>query len=120
MRDLSEAMDFYRTVFGIEASAPITGGGGTVRASLVELENATVELLEPIGNEGAIAKFLKKRGEGIHHVCYEVEDIKAEIKSLKEKGIDIIGEPIPGVEGLSVFLHPRGTHGVLVELVEKE
>jgi methylmalonyl-CoA epimerase len=113
-------MDFYRTVFGIESSEPLVGGGGTVRASLIELENATIELLEPIGHEGAIAKFLEKRGEGIHHVCYEVDDINAEIESLKEKGIDIIGEPIPGAEGLSVFLHPRGTHGVLVELVEKK
>ena len=120
VKDLKEARDFYRTVFGIESSEPIVGGGGTVRASLVELENATVELLEPIGNEGAIAKFLEKRGEGIHHVCYEVKDINTEIESLKEKGIDIIGEPTPGVEGLSVFLHPRGTHGILVELVEKE
>ena len=120
VKDLKEARDFYRTVFGIESSEPIVGGGGTVRASLIELENAAVELLEPVGNEGAIAKFLEKRGEGIHHVCYEVKDINAEIESFKEKGIDIIGEPTPGAEGLSVFLHPRGTHGVLVELVEKE
>jgi len=120
VKNLKESMDFYHTVFGIESSEPMVGGGGTVRASLIELENATVELLEPIGNEGAIAKFLEKRGEGIHHVCYEVEDINAEVESLKEKGIDIIGKPAPGAEGLSVFLHPRGTRGVLVELVEKE
>jgi methylmalonyl-CoA epimerase len=122
VKDLKQAMDFYHTVFGIESSEPVVKGGGTVRVSLVELENAAIELLEPIGNEGTIAKFLAKRGEGIHHICYEVDDVKAEIESLKKKGIDIIGEGelIPGVEGLSVFLHPRGTHGVLVELVEKE
>jgi methylmalonyl-CoA epimerase len=120
VKDLKEARDFYRTVFGIESSEPMVGGGGTVRASLIELENAVVELLEPIGTKGAIAKFLEKRGEGIHHICYEVKNINAEIESLKEKGIDIIGEPTPGAEGLSVFLHPRGTHGILVELVEKE
>jgi methylmalonyl-CoA/ethylmalonyl-CoA epimerase len=67
-----------------------------------------------------MAKFLEKRGEGIHHICYEVDDINAEVTSLKAKGIEIIGEPKPGAEGKSVFLHPRGTHGVLVELVEKE
>ncbi len=82
VKDLEEARGFYRSVFGKESSEPVVGGGGTVRASLVELENATVELLEPIGNEGAIAKFLEKRGEGIHHICYEVDDINAEIESL--------------------------------------
>jgi len=120
VKDLKEAREFYRSIFGKESSEPMVGGGGTVRASLVELENSTVELLEPIGNEGAIAKFLEKRGEGIHHVCYEVDDINAEIEALKAKGMESLGKPMPGAEGLSAFLHPKGTHGVLVELVQKE
>ncbi len=120
VKDLEEARDYYRSVFGLESGEPMVGGGGTVRASLVELGNATIELLEPIGNEGAIAKFLEKRGEGIQHVCYEVDDINAEIESLKTKGIEPLGTPTPGAEGMAVFLHPRGTHGVLVELVEKK
>ena len=120
VKDLKEAREFYRSVFGLESSEPIIGGGGTVRVSLVELENATVELLEPIGNEGPIAKFLEKRGEGIQHVCYEVDDINAEIDSLTAKGIEALGKPAPGAEGLSAFLHPKGTHGILVELVQKE
>lgn len=119
VKDLEEAREFYRSVFGRESSEPVVGGGGTVRASLVELDNATVELLEPIGKEGVIAKFLEKRGEGIHHICYEVDDIHAEIDSLKAKGIEALGKPMPGAEGLSAFLHPTGTHGVLVELVQK-
>ena len=120
VKDLKEAREFYRSVFGHESSEPIIGGGGTVRVSMVELENATVELLEPIGNEGPISKFLEKRGEGIQHVCYEVDDINAEIALLKAKGIEALGEPMPGAEGLSAFLHPKGTHGVLVELVQKD
>ncbi len=120
VKGLQQARDFYRSVFGVESSEPMVGGGGTVRASLIHLDNVVVELLEPIGSEGAIAKFLAKHGEGIHHVCYEVDDVNAEIESLKAKGIEILGEPVPGAEGLSVFLHPRGTHGVLVELVQKE
>jgi len=120
VKDLEEAREFYRSVFGVESGEPMVGGGGTVRASLIELDNATVELLEPIGDEGAIAKFLEKRGEGIHHICYEVDDINAEIDSLKAKGIEALGKPMPGAEGLSAFLHPKGTHGVLVELVQKE
>lgn len=119
VKDLKEAREFYRTVFGVESGEPMVGGGGTVRASLIELENATIELLEPIGTEGAIAKFLEKRGEGIHHICYEVDDINAEIALLKTKGIEALGKPMPGAEGLSAFLHPKGTRGVLVELVQK-
>jgi methylmalonyl-CoA/ethylmalonyl-CoA epimerase len=119
VKDLKEAREFYRSVFGLESSEPIVGGGGTVRVSLVELENATVELLEPIGNDGPISKFLEKRGEGIQHVCYEVDDINGEIDSLKTRGVEALGEPSPGAEGLSAFLHPKGTHGILVELVQK-
>lgn len=120
IKDLEEAREFYRSVLGLESSDPIIGGDGTIKVSMVEIGNTLIELLQPIGNEGVIAKFLEKRGEGFHHICYEVEDINAEISSLKAAGLEILGEPRPGAEGMSVFLHPRGTHGVLVELVEKE
>ncbi len=120
VRDLEEAREFYRSILGLESSDPILDGEEAIEVSMVQVGDAIVELLQPVGNEGVIAKFLEKRGEGIHHICYEVDDINAEVTSLKAKGIDIIGEPKPGVEGLSVFLHPRGTQGVLVELVEKE
>ncbi len=120
VKDLEEVREFYRSVLGLESSDPIIGGDGTIKVSMVEVGNTLIELLQPIGNEGVIAKFLEKRGEGFHHICYEVEDINAEISSLKAAGMEILGEPRPGAEGMSVFLHPRGTHGVLVELVEKE
>ena len=120
VKDLEEAREFYRSVLGLESSDPIIGGDGTIKVSMVEIGNTLIELLQPIGNEGVIAKFLEKRGEGFHHICYEVDDINAEITSLKAAGMEILGEPRPGAEGMSVFLHPRGTHGVLVELVEKE
>lgn len=120
VKDLEEAREFYRSVFGLESSDPIIGGDGTIKVSMVEVGNAVIELLQPIGKEGVMAKFLEKRGEGFHHICYEVDNINAEIASLKSKGMDVLGEPRPGAEGMSVFLHPRGTHGVLVELVDKK
>lgn len=120
VKDLEEARKFYCSVLGLESSDPILAGDGTIKVSLVEAGNAIVELLQPVGNEGVMAKFLEKRGEGFHHICYEVDDINAEIASLKASGVEVLGEPRPGAEGMSVFLHPRGTHGVLVELVEKE
>lgn len=120
VKDLQESRDYYRSVFGLESADPIVSGDGLNQVSMIELSNVVLELLQPFGNEGAIAKFLEKRGEGIHHICYEVDNINAELESLKTKGMEIIGEPKPGAEGMSVFLHPRGTHGILVELVEKE
>jgi len=120
VKNLEEAREFYRSVFGLESSEPIIGGDGTIKVSMVEVGGVLIELLQPAGNEGVMAKFLEKRGEGFHHICYEVEDINAEIASLKAAGIEILSEVKPGAEGMSVFLHPRGTHGVLVELVEKK
>ncbi|UCC41641.1 MAG: methylmalonyl-CoA epimerase [Candidatus Aminicenantes bacterium] len=119
VKNLEEAREFYRSAFGLESSDPIIGGDGTLRVSMVDVGNTLIELLQPIGNEGVVAKFLEKRGEGFHHICYEVDDINAEIASLKAAGLEILGEPKPGAEGMAVFLHPRGTYGVLVELVEK-
>jgi methylmalonyl-CoA epimerase len=95
-------------------------GDGTIKVSMVEVGGVLIELLQPEGSEGVMAKFLEKRGEGFHHICYEVNDINAEISSLEAAGVEVLGEPKPGAEGMSVFLHPRGTHGVLVELVEKK
>lgn len=120
VKNLEEAREFYRSVFGLESSEPIIGGGGTIKVSMVEVGAVLIELLQPAGKEGVMAKFLEKRGEGFHHICYEVEDINTEIASLKAAGIEVLGEVKPGAEGMSVFLHPRGTHGVLVELVEKK
>lgn len=120
VRDLEEAREFYLSVFGLKSAPPIIGGEGTIKVSLIKAGNAVIELLQPLGNEGVMAKFLEKRGEGFHHICYEVDEIHSEIERLKLKGIEILGEPKPGAEGLSVFLHPRATHGLLVELVERE
>ncbi len=120
VKDLEEAREFYRSVFKLESSDPIIGGDGSLKVSMVKIGEVLIELIEPIGNEGVMAKFLEKRGEGFHHICYEVDDIHAAVSSLKASGLDVLGEPKPGAEGMSVFLHPRGTHGVLVEFVEKD
>jgi len=119
VRDLEASRAFYRKVFGLESGEPIVGGGGTVRVSMIHLSNAVVELLEPVGTEGPVAKFLEKSGEGIHHVCYEVDDIRAEIEELKGRGLQPLGEVREGAEGLTIFFHPKATHGVLTELVQK-
>lgn len=119
VKDLEESMNFYKAVLGLDPSSPIIGGNGTIKASLIKVGEVHLELLQPLGTDGVMAKFLEKRGEGFHHVCYEVEDLHAAIASIKDAGVEVLGEPMDGVEGLSIFLHPRGTHGVLTELVQK-
>jgi methylmalonyl-CoA epimerase len=119
VKDLEKSMNFYRTVLGLNPSSPITGGNGTIQASMIKVGDVHLELLQPLGTEGVMAKFLEKRGEGFHHICYEVADLHEAIASIKKAGVEVLGEPMDGVEGLSIFLHPRDTHGVLTELVQK-
>jgi len=120
VKELEESMTFYRTVLGLDPSAPIIGGNGTIKASMIKVGEVHIELLQPLGEEGVMTKFLEKHGEGFHHVCYEVEDLHVAIASIKDAGIEVLGKPMDGVEGLSIFLHPRDTHGVLTELVQKD
>jgi methylmalonyl-CoA/ethylmalonyl-CoA epimerase len=120
VEDLEESMNFYRTVLGLDPSAPITGGNGSIKASMIKVGEVHLELLQPLGREGVMAKFLEKRGEGFHHICYEVDNLHKAIASIKDGGVEVLGEPMDGVEGLSIFLHPRDTHGVLTELVQRD
>jgi methylmalonyl-CoA epimerase len=119
-KNLEETMDFYRSILGLEPAEPIIGGNeGDLRVSLVKVGDTTLELIQPLNENSVMAKFLEKRGEGIHHVCFEVDDIDADLERMKARGLEPIGTPKPGAEGMSVFLHPKGTKGVLMELVQK-
>ena len=119
VKDLEKAMDFYRNKLSLEVGSPVEGGG--LKVSMVKVGDAHIELLQPSAPEGPVAKFLEKRGEGIQHICLEVDDIEKELESLSAKGVELIDkQPREGVEGLIAFLHPRMTQGVLVELVQKK
>ena len=89
-----------------------------VKAALLDIGNSFLELLEPIMPDTGIARFLEKRGEGLHHVCLEVDDIHAALADLKSKDVDLIDEePRDGLTGEIAFIHPSAVHGVLVELI---
>ena len=92
-----------------------------VRTAFLAAGDATIELLEPTGPQSAVAKFIEKRGEGIHHICFRVVDIEAHLARLKQQGYRLINEtPVPGAHGCRVaFLHPAAGNGVLIELSEK-
>ena len=117
--NLDEALIFYEEAFGFKAESIITLEERNVRAAFLSLGNTKIELLEPFG-EGALSRFLEKRGEGLHHITFKVSDIYGSLKKLKEMGIRLVDEvPRTGAEGgLVAFLHPKSARNVLVELCE--
>ncbi|BAB05187.1 methylmalonyl-CoA epimerase [Halalkalibacterium halodurans] len=93
-----------------------------VKIAFLEIGESKIELLEPLSEESPIAKFIQKRGEGIHHIAIGVKSIEERIQEVKENGVQMINdEPVPGARGAQVaFLHPRSARGVLYEFCEKK
>lgn len=118
VRSLEEGYRFYRDTLGLPLIKEATVQDQGVRAALLLAGESEIELLEPIDPNGGVAKFLEKRGEGLHHICIEVEDIEAALGELKAQGAPLIDEtPKIGAGGAKIaFIHPKGTHGVLTEL----
>lgn len=119
--DLSEALAFYRDALGLDVAPPEDVPSQRVRAHFVPVGEAAIELLEPTSPDSPIAKFLAKRGPGVHHVTLRVDDIRETLGRLKARGVRLIDEaPREGAEGaLIAFVHPASTHGVLVELKQR-
>jgi methylmalonyl-CoA/ethylmalonyl-CoA epimerase len=118
--DLDEAAKIYRETLGASVSAPTAQPDHGVTVVFVELPNAKIELLHPLGQNSPIAKFLERNPDGgMHHLCYEVDDIIAARDTLKAKGARVVGdgEPRIGAHGKPVlFLHPKDFAGTLVEI----
>jgi methylmalonyl-CoA/ethylmalonyl-CoA epimerase len=119
-KDVKKASETYRNTLGAKVSDPLPLPEHGVTTIFVELPNTRIELLEPLGENSPIAKFLEKNpGGGMHHVCYEVDDIVAARDRMKAMGATITGsgEPRIGAHGKPVlFLHPRDFAGTLIEL----
>lgn len=118
--DLEAAADQYRTTLGAQVGPPQDEPDHGVTVIFIELPNTKVELLFPLGDDSPIAKFLEKNpAGGIHHICYEVEDILAARDQLRDQGARVLGNGAPkiGAHGKPVlFLHPKDFNGCLVEL----
>jgi methylmalonyl-CoA/ethylmalonyl-CoA epimerase len=118
--DLAKASTLYREVLGATVSAPVAMPEHGVTTVFVELPNAKIELLHPLGEGSPITKFLERNPDGgMHHLCYEVEDIRAARDHLKAAGLRVLGdgEPRIGAHGKPVlFLHPKDFAGTLVEI----
>lgn len=113
-----EALRFYRDALGLEIEVPEEVPSQHVRAHFIATGDTALELLEATDAESPIAKYLARRGPGLHHITLRVDDIAAALASLKSRGVRLIDEaPRPGAHGsLVAFIHPSSAHGVLVEL----
>jgi methylmalonyl-CoA/ethylmalonyl-CoA epimerase len=116
--DLEQALPFYREVLGLEPHAPETADGATILS--LPFGDTEVELLAPDSPDGPIAKFLARRGPGIHHICYRVPDLDAALAACRRAGYRLIDEtPRSGAGGRRIaFVHPKATAGILLELTE--
>ncbi len=121
VHSISKALPLYEGVFGMVNEGEEVVESQGVRVAFLSTGNTRIELLEPLNESSAVAKFIAKRGEGIHHIALEVNDIKERINEIKNNGIQMIDEePRPGAHHTQVaFIHPKSTQGVLVEVLEK-
>ena len=119
-KGIDEALAFWSDALGLENVHTEIVEDQKVRVAMLPVGESRIELLEPTSDDSPISKFLDKRGGGIHHIALEVEDIKASLAILKQKGMRLIDEsPRVGAEGcLVAFVHPSSTNGVLLELVQ--
>lgn len=120
--NLQEALSFWQATLGIELHGVEEVAEQKVRTAFLPIDDIEVELLEATSPDSTIAKFIEKRGEGLHHIAIRVEDVEAALAELKGKGVQLIDEkPRDGAGGTRIaFVHPKSTHGVLLELCERK
>ena len=119
VKRLTDAYSFYRGVLGLPLVREAEIAEQGVKAALLAAGDSEIELLEPVVTDNGIAKYLQARGEGLHHICFQVDDVWVDLAELKSQGVEMIDqEPRIGIAGRICFLHPRAMQGTLVELCE--
>jgi methylmalonyl-CoA/ethylmalonyl-CoA epimerase len=117
--NLEKAMSFWQGLIGLPLVKTAVVQDQGVRAALLKAGESEIELLEPLEPENGVGKFLARRGGGLHHVCFETQDVAGELSRARAKGIQLIDQqPRPGLAGLICFLHPKATRGVLIEYAQ--
>jgi methylmalonyl-CoA/ethylmalonyl-CoA epimerase len=117
VHSLDDALKFYRDTLGLHVHAEDTLEDQGVRAALLTIGQSEIELLEPTRPDSGVARFLERKGEGLHHICFQTEDVDVDLETLKAKGVELVDQKSrPGLAGMICFLHPKASRGVLVEL----
>lgn len=118
---IDEAMHFYGEKLGLEITARRELPDRALKVAFVQAANALIELLEPTDPDSTVARFIERRGPGLHHICFGTTDIDRHLRDLKEKGVELIDEVArPGMDGNVAFLQPSSALGVLVELLQPQ
>jgi len=124
VRNIEQALVFYRDILGIMPGEIKEVPTEQVRIAFLPLggpDGSEIELVEPTSTDSSLAKFLEKRGEGLHHICLEVDDIDTALVEMQEKGTPVLDkQPRIAAEGRAIFIHPKAANGVLLELVERD
>ncbi|MBF6569773.1 MAG: methylmalonyl-CoA epimerase [Candidatus Binataceae bacterium] len=116
---LEDSLRFWRDVMRLPLIKSATIDDQGVRAALLDANGSEVELLEPLSADNGVGRFLARSGGGLHHICFESDDVARELEAARAKGIALIDQrPRPGLAGMICFLHPQATHGVLVEYAQ--
>ena len=119
VNDIDAALKFFGDVFQTPPAAVEELADQGVRATLIQVGQTRLELLEPLSPESAVGRFIERRGEGLHHLALNVDDIEGKLAILAGRGIQLVDEkPREGLSGSIAFIHPRSVFGVLTELVE--
>jgi len=121
VNDLNEALNVYETILGLKVKKIKVIEEQKIRTALLLAGKIKIELMEPTDDEGPVARFIRKKGEGIHHIAFTITDLEDFLRKIKENGIALVDEkPRIGAEGYKMaFLHPKSTKNVLLELCEK-
>ena len=121
VHDLDDALATYCGILGFPILERLHAPDHGVEIAFLDAGRTTIELLSPTDEESGTARFLARRGEGSHHVCFAVPDIAQTLQELRAKGVHLIDEtPRQGIHGLVAFLHPQAAHGVMIELLQKD
>lgn len=121
--NIDQALAFYRDILGITPREIRDVPTEQVRIAFLPLggpNGSEIELIEPTTSDSSLVKFLEKRGEGLHHICLEVDNIEASLQEMQERVPVLDQLPRVAAEGRAIFVHPKGTNGVLLELLEKK
>ena len=119
VQDLEAAMEFFQRVFDIPPHHIKTTPENNVRGVLLSVGQTQIELISPVGIDSPVSNFLSRRGEGLHHLAFRVNNIKDSLHNIKMQGLQTIDlEPRPGLSGMIAFIHPKSALGVLTELVQ--
>jgi methylmalonyl-CoA epimerase len=121
VQSVDGALEFFERALGMKLDHVAMEEGGRTRVAFLPVGGAEVELVEPQDADSGLGKFLAKRGEGIHHICFQVDDIEAALAQLGANGAQLIDEtPRVNASGMKyAFIHPKSAHGVLIELYQK-